>query len=54
MTLIRAYFAAHFLGFSSVQEGGCETCGFGGIVGLTLEGINEALDEFVKHECQEE
>ena len=43
---LKAWFSAHFL--NDVVEGGCETCGWGGLEGMSLERIRETIDDFIK------
>lgn len=45
VNLLKTYFTENFMG--SVIGGGCETCGYGGIMGMTLEDITETLDRFL-------
>lgn len=33
-------------------EGGCDTCGYGAERGISLDGIKEAIDRFVKETQQ--
>ena len=45
VNLLKTYFTENFMG--SVIGGGCETCGYGGIIGMTLEDITETLGRFL-------
>lgn len=45
---LKAFFSANFLPYSDISSGGCETCGYGGIEGMTLETIRDTIDRFVK------
>jgi len=46
VNLLKSHFTVNFMG--SVVEGGCETCGYGGTEGMTLNDIGELLDNFVE------
>ena len=43
---LKAYFFDNFM--PDVYEGGCETCGFGAIEGMSIKNIRKMIDMFIK------
>jgi hypothetical protein len=51
---LKCFFTATFMGIADHNDGGCETCGFGGTKCASLEAIHEAIDDFIKEENKNE